>query len=514
MKIFSSIHQTLLTILIIHGGVLILRSIFVVYGFTDLHFEEAQYWMWSKRLDWSYYSKPPMIAYFNYISTTVLGDTELGIRINAIFLGFLTGFLIFFFSKELYGCNRKAFIASVLSYAMPFFQGSFLFFSTDSLVTFFWLLFMFLFWKSITYNKLLYFLLAGFSLGFGLLSKYTMFLAFPFIFFYIFIYNKKLFKNYKLYIFFGIALVCLFPLLIWSIKYDFINFRHVGDTVGLNSEPKNWSKQFIKLMEYIGSQLIIISPLFLVMYFKIFRNISLKNKPTIYLLLAPLMSFLIFTIVSLVRGSGANINWPMFAYGTLPILLANYIVEKRRFISYNILFSLTIVMLIFMIQTPLLDKVGLGKLLPPSADPAKKIVGWEELGAKISDIKSNIGNKSFVFSNTYYPVTEMSFYMKNQPFAYYYNVGNRMSQFALWSGLEQFENKDFNAIYLEITDIGKKRNAHLNKPKEIDIKILNAFDELIDYQMHTIRFRNKDMYLCHIYVLKNFKSLKSKKKGY
>jgi len=57
---------------------LIFRILYVLLYPVDLSPEEAQYWDWSRRLDLSYYSKPPMVAYLNALSTAVLGNTELG----------------------------------------------------------------------------------------------------------------------------------------------------------------------------------------------------------------------------------------------------------------------------------------------------------------------------------------------------------------------------------------------------------------------------------------------------
>ena len=41
---------------------LILRLIFLYLSPLGLHGDEAQYWVWSKNLDWGYYSKPPFVA--------------------------------------------------------------------------------------------------------------------------------------------------------------------------------------------------------------------------------------------------------------------------------------------------------------------------------------------------------------------------------------------------------------------------------------------------------------------
>ncbi|HEV08863.1 MAG TPA: glycosyl transferase, partial [Sulfurihydrogenibium azorense] len=89
-------------VLIFHFFILVLRVLYVLFRDIDLSPEEAQYWLWSKFLDLSYYSKPPLIAYLNFLSTSILGDTEIGVRINAIILGFFIAIITYVFSKELF----------------------------------------------------------------------------------------------------------------------------------------------------------------------------------------------------------------------------------------------------------------------------------------------------------------------------------------------------------------------------------------------------------------------------
>ena len=49
----------------------------------ELYPDEAQYWLWSRTLDWGYYSKPPMIAWLIWGTTHVGGDTEPWVRLSA-----------------------------------------------------------------------------------------------------------------------------------------------------------------------------------------------------------------------------------------------------------------------------------------------------------------------------------------------------------------------------------------------------------------------------------------------
>src|SRR5215211_8099456 len=54
----------------------------------DLSGDEAQYWDWSRQLDWSYYSKGPLVAYIIRASCWVFGqDTMPAVRFPAVAFG-------------------------------------------------------------------------------------------------------------------------------------------------------------------------------------------------------------------------------------------------------------------------------------------------------------------------------------------------------------------------------------------------------------------------------------------
>mgnify|MGYP003353868740 CR=1 FL=1 len=42
---------------------------------VGLHVDEAQYWWWSRNLQWGYFSKPPGIAALISLSTALFGDS-------------------------------------------------------------------------------------------------------------------------------------------------------------------------------------------------------------------------------------------------------------------------------------------------------------------------------------------------------------------------------------------------------------------------------------------------------
>jgi 4-amino-4-deoxy-L-arabinose transferase-like glycosyltransferase len=61
--------------------------------FTGLLHDEAYYWVWSKHLDWGYFDHPPMIALL-IKAGTIIGDTELGVRLIFVILSPLFVYLL------------------------------------------------------------------------------------------------------------------------------------------------------------------------------------------------------------------------------------------------------------------------------------------------------------------------------------------------------------------------------------------------------------------------------------
>src|SRR3954462_605889 len=53
----------------------------------DLSGDEAQYWDWSRRLDWSYFSKGPLVAYVIRASCAMFGETMPAVRYPAVAFG-------------------------------------------------------------------------------------------------------------------------------------------------------------------------------------------------------------------------------------------------------------------------------------------------------------------------------------------------------------------------------------------------------------------------------------------
>jgi 4-amino-4-deoxy-L-arabinose transferase-like glycosyltransferase len=62
------------------GALLLYRLAYIASGLIELSPDEALFWIQSKHLALSYYSKPPMLACTQFLGTAIWGDNDFGVR--------------------------------------------------------------------------------------------------------------------------------------------------------------------------------------------------------------------------------------------------------------------------------------------------------------------------------------------------------------------------------------------------------------------------------------------------
>ena len=97
--------------------ILFLRIYLNSYLNIPLHFDEAQYWSWSKDPAWGYFSKPPMLAWIISISNYFCGNTEPCIRVTMPILYYMSTIFFIFFSTKIVTQNKllSAFAAVIFN---------------------------------------------------------------------------------------------------------------------------------------------------------------------------------------------------------------------------------------------------------------------------------------------------------------------------------------------------------------------------------------------------------------
>ena len=138
----------------------------------ELYPDEAQYWLWSRQLDWGYYSKPPMIAWLIGLTTMVGGNAEPWVRISALILHAGSALVLSAAGRRLYD-DWTGFWAAALYSLMPGVQLSAGVISTDAPLLFFLSLALWSYAALVQERSRAAALALGLALGAAALSKYA-----------------------------------------------------------------------------------------------------------------------------------------------------------------------------------------------------------------------------------------------------------------------------------------------------------------------------------------------------
>ncbi|HHE05522.1 MAG TPA: glycosyltransferase family 39 protein [Epsilonproteobacteria bacterium] len=256
----------------------------------DMYLDEAYYWIWSQNLDWGYYSKPPMVAWFIAIATSLFGDSSLVIKSISLAVYPLTATMIYLSAKELFD-EKIALYSGMLFFSLPAVSLSSMIISTDVVLLLFWSLTFFYFIRALNTNKMQYWILAGIFGGLGLLSKYNMILFVVSAFVYL-IYSpthRKMLTNKSFYLSLIIAAFVFLPNLIWNYNNEFISFVHLKEISQIEQKLFHFDKMF----EFLGAQFGVFGPVSFGLLLYLFATSYSHRKDEKFVLL------FLFTIVFL-----------------------------------------------------------------------------------------------------------------------------------------------------------------------------------------------------------------------
>ncbi|MDC0709975.1 glycosyltransferase family 39 protein [Stigmatella sp. ncwal1] len=259
---------------------------------TDVYFDEAYYWQWSRRLDWGYYDHPPLVAWL---------IAALGIRPMALLCGAGTVAAVWGLARDIHGDTAAAWRAAALWSSVPISILSGVWATPDTPLLLFWTLALWALWRE-------RWILAGLALGLALLSKYSaMLLGVAFLA--TAVRERRLPAGA-----WGAALLgalLFLPVVLWNAQLGWVGFAFqlnhgLGGTGGLKS-----------FAEFLGGQLALGGPVLLPLALVYaFRGPREQFLPRV----AALVPLLFFGFAA-VRTRG-EANWPAVAYVTACIGVA------------------------------------------------------------------------------------------------------------------------------------------------------------------------------------------------
>lgn len=216
------------------------------YGFFG---DELYYIACSKHLAFGYVDHPPLVAFLTLISTTIFGETIIGLRFLSGLFGATTVLLSAKVAAEIGGGKFSQAIAALsicFGLAFPALSS---FFSMNPVDIMLCTLFTLMFSKTIRMSSPKKWITLGVLLGVGLLNKYTfMVLGFSLLLSLIITKKWSIFKSPWIYISGLIGLLMFMPHILWQINngWPTLEFmRNVTENKNLNLSPITFLSQIV-----------------------------------------------------------------------------------------------------------------------------------------------------------------------------------------------------------------------------------------------------------------------------
>lgn len=398
---------------------LILRII-VSFKF-QLHPDEAYYWLWAQKLDLSYFDHPPMVAYFIKL-TTFFHNNELFVRLSTIFSYLIFNFFLYKLVKKFFN-KETAYLTIFVFNIFPANSLGFII-TPDIPLMLFTVLFLYFLFFTVENNKFINWIFVGISGGFALLSKYNGVLLFVcMLLVMIFIKEyRKYFFSYHLYISVVISLILFLPVLIWNYKYNWISFKFQF----FHGLPQK-SGSLNNVLTYISGQIASLGIfLGMICFYVMLRSIFVKDKKIKFFNIFAITPILFFAITS--YKNVAEMNWPLCAYPSVAVLVANYFVDKQKFkkifLFPSSIFCLLLVFIMYF--HGIFRIVPLEKINPiwTLTDPTNWFYGWKEFTEILK--KENLEypivptNHQLISELLYYSNKKLNVFYKGQQFDIWY----------------------------------------------------------------------------------------------
>jgi 4-amino-4-deoxy-L-arabinose transferase-like glycosyltransferase len=472
------------------AGITILRLIYV--NFVPLLPQEAYYWKYAKNLALSYFDHPPMTAYIIAFFTWIGGDKIFFIRFGSILLSVGLMIIIYTITKRLF-LNQKWAVLTVIAIncTVIFSIGSTIF-TPDVPLLFCWALIIYCLVRLQESNHWIWWYVAGMALGVGLLSKYTAVLIIPGIFIYVILSRSQRRWLFTIHPYLGLitAFIIFIPVIIWNYQHEWSSF--------LFQSSNRFSQMKFLRMDYffqlIGSQLGMLTPyiflLVLIGWLQIGR-LSFKRGDEKFSLLfwIAFPVYFVFTISSF--RSFVKMNWLAPAYitsiiaGVVWINLSSTKWSNRfkKWLKPGLIMGLVIVL--FMHLLPLMPLFPIHR--------GDTWTGWQTLAERVTKIKKEMGQDTFIFGHEYKIPSEITFYTPNHEVTHAGEIiGEKGLQYSYWTDTNKLINK--NAIFLT-SNTQRYRNIEKLEKHFVLIKE----DPPLKIKYHNRVFRIFYIYRCYGY---------------
>ncbi|BAE49333.1 4-amino-4-deoxy-L-arabinose transferase and related glycosyltransferase of PMT family [Paramagnetospirillum magneticum AMB-1] len=385
-------------------------------GTTLLSGDEAYYWLWSRRLQLSYYDHPAMMAWWMAGATALFGESEAAIRLPAVLsVAAVTG-LAFDTARLAFRDIRAGWWAVAVLNATLLFAAAGVLVTPDSPLLVFWSLSLWAMVRLLDDGRARWLYLLGLSLGLGFCSKYTMVLIAPGIMavFALFPQARRWLKSPHFWAAIVLALACTSPVLIWNAQHDWISIKKQLS----HSFDAPVSDPLKSLATFVGTQLGVITPLifgFMLWGMGWTLWAGWRSRQPAWFLLgatsAPLLAF--FVRHSL--GGVVQPHWPGPAYlGAAIATSGAWVVLAPSWRRLRWLWHGAIALGGLLVAATYVQMETARLPIPLKSDPMSRLGGWDQLASAVEAERTRHPD-AFVFTTKHEVAGLLTYYLPGHP---------------------------------------------------------------------------------------------------
>lgn len=447
--------------------------------------DEGHYWDWSRQLDWSYYSKGPLVAWLIRLSSEVLTPfqqllgfrPELLVRFPAVVCHALLLVALHRLSFRIYRNTSLALVTVLLATTLSLASAHATLMTIDAPFLCAWA------WAVLWLHQALsqseascrYWVLAGLATALGILAKYTMLLV-PgcLTLMLLFHHEQRRYlwtRAYWLYLL--LSSLGGLPILYWNAQHGWIGFAHVGTLAGVLPQEVTPSPMVL-LGEFLAGQVGV-----LLIYWCVAGCLALwqarpwvntdQREHFLWWFAAPVIG--LFTLASL--KTRAQPNWLAPAYLTAFVLTVAWIWRQihtapgryRMFartclvIAIGLGLSTSLYVRFPSLGRPLL--VHLARVPSPDRpaplrdlDPTCRLAGWQGLARYVDSQRTGIlqqtGQEPILAAERWNLPGNLGFYCQGTPQVYSFGaiITDRHNQYDIWrpnpvADAQEFQGRSF-----------------------------------------------------------------------
>jgi 4-amino-4-deoxy-L-arabinose transferase-like glycosyltransferase len=349
-----------------------------------------------------------MVAWWIWLSTHVLGDTALGIRMPAILSALVTSLAVFGTARQLFLADSIGLRAVLWFNAMILIGVGVIFGTPDAPSTMFWALSLWALaaiWRT---RRPSLWLLVGLFTGLGCLSKYTnLFLGLGIV---AWLLADPVARRWLLspWLWAGglIAVVMFLPVFVWNAEHDWISFHRQFGRLAMHGITLRY------LSEFVLCQLGLLNPIIaffgLLAGAAVLRERAEARRGPYLMLLATMAPLLVYMIIHAVHDRVQG-NWLTPIYPQVAILAAAY-ADRQGMHRFSLWFAQAVAPLGIGLSTIILIYLACPYGPPLSIpNPGDRLEGWQNFATAIEQLREKSG-ASWIATANYDVNAELAFW--------------------------------------------------------------------------------------------------------